>query len=486
MAVNDKSNFFRKYYKIFDNKKENNEQHIEEKPKKVILGTNKDIKKENNISIDTPIKEEKVRVIPTPPTSNVEEKQTVDKEEIRNKENNDVTIDTTIIKEKETESKEEILTPQTSKEVDEFEESIEDPELEISVINAIERIIRVDQHELDNIKFEIDVISQKTEEEFEIKEVELLKEKLEDLLRKFEKIKKRYENALNKPKKNYEIDEEIIYKMLKEYKISISDKEVIKTEEINNDIKVINEYIGVIETILLVEKNIDKVKKDTDEKKESLNIRDDDFELLKKEYENTEKVEKDIESFTKAQDKILKDLQYKINNSEKISKRIETESRRTLDLSKFMEATILYTASKKIPPTPTGMILKTSLILSAFSAMTNIVNVEERQKEVISVSYTDYFNSIKQSINDVDSIIAQIDKAQDGISALKEKFKKDLEEYEGLIPEYSKLINNIDNMAKKLNEQKDIATENKKEFDKTLVKNNTKVKRLEALKKNAT
>ena len=486
MAVNDKSNFFRKYYKIFDNKKENNEQHIEEKPKKVILGTNKDIKKENNISIDTAIKEEKVRVVPTPPTSNVEEKQTVDKEEIRNKENNDVTIDTTIIKEKETESKEEILTPQTSKEVDEFEESIEEPELEISVINAIERIIRVDQHELDNIKFEIDVISQKTEEKFEIKGVELLKEKLDDLLRKFEKIKKRYENALNKSKKNYEIDEEIIYKMLKEYKISISDKEVIKTEEINNDIKVINEYIGVIETILLVEKNIDKVKKDTDEKKESLNIRDDNFELLKKEYENTEKVEKDIESFTKAQDKILKDLQYKINNSEKISKRIETESKRTLDLSKFMEATILYTASKKIPSTPTGMILKTSLILSAFSAMTSIVNVEEKQKEVISVSYTDYFNSIRQSIKDVDSMINQIDKAQGGISALKEKFKKDLEEYEGLIPEYSKLINNIDDMAKKLNEQKDIATENKKEFDKTLVKNNTKVKRLEALKKNAT
>lgn len=486
MAVNDRSNFFRKYYKIFDNKKESNEQHIEEKPKKVILSTNKDIKKENNISIDTAIKKEKVRVIPTPPTSNVEEKQTVDKEEIRNKENNDVTIDTTIIKEKKTESKEETLTSQIYKEVDEFEESIEEPELEISVINAIERIIRVDQHELDNIKFEIDVIGQKTEEEFEIKEVELLKEKLEDLLRKFEKIKKKYENALNKSKKNYEIDEEIIYKMLKEYKISISDKEVIKTEEINNDIKVINEYIGVIETILLVEKNIDKVKKDTDEKKESLNIRDDDFELLKKEYENTEKVEKDIESFTKAQDKILKDLQYKINNSEKISKRIETESKRTLDLSKFMEATILYTASKKIPPTPTGMILKTSLILSAFSAMTNIVNVEERQKEVISVSYTDYFNSIRQSINDVDSMINQIDKAQGGISALKEKFKKDLEEYEGLIPEYSKLINNIDDMAKKLNEQKDIATESKKEFDKTLVNNNTKVKRLEALKKNAT
>lgn len=486
MAVNDRSNFFRKYYKIFDNKKESNEQHIEEKPKKVILSINKDIKKENNINIDTAIKKEKVRVSPTPPTSNVEEKQTVDKEEIRNKENNDVTIDTTIIKEKETESKEEILTPQTSKEVDEFEESIEEPELEISVINAIERIIRVDQHELDNIKFEIDVISQKTEEKFEIKEVELLKEKLDDLLRKFEKIKKRYENALNKSKKNYEIDEEIIYKMLKEYKISISDKEVIKTEEINNDIKVINEYIGVIETILLVEKNIDEVKKDTDEKKESLNIRDDNFELLKKEYENTEKVEKDIESFTKAQDKILKDLQYKINNSEKISKRIETETKRTLDLSKFMEATILYTASKKIPPTPTGMILKTSLILGAFSAMTNIVNVEEKQKEVISVSYTDYFNSIRQSIKDVDSMINQIDKAQDGISALKEKFKKDLEEYEGLIPEYSKLINNIDNMAKKLNEQKDIATENKKEFDKTLVKNNTKVKRLEALKKNAT
>ena len=178
----------------------------EKKDKKEFIRIVKD--NQNNISIDTAIKEEKVRVIPTPPTSNVEEKQTVDKEEIRNKENNDITIDTTIIKEKETESKEEILTPQTSKEVDEFEESIEEPELEISVINAIERIIRVDQHELDNIKFEIDVISQKAEEEFEIKEVELLKEKLDDLLRKFEKIKKRYENALNKSKKNYGIDEE--------------------------------------------------------------------------------------------------------------------------------------------------------------------------------------------------------------------------------------------------------------------------------------
>lgn len=485
MAVNDKSNFFRKYYKIFDNKKENNKQYIEQKPKKVILSTNRNIKEKNNINTDAAFKDEKVKIIPTTLTSNIEEKQTIVKEEIKSKENNNVTVDTTIIKEKESEPKKEILTPQISKEVDELEKIIEEQELEVSVINAIERIIRVDQNELDNIKFEIDIISQRSEEEFETKEVELLKEKLEDLLRKFEKIKKKYENAFNKYNKDYEIDEEIIYKMLKEYKVSISDKEIIKTEEINNDIKVINEYIGVIETIILVEKNIDKVKKDTDEKKENLNIRDNDFELLKKEYEDTEKVESDIESFTKAQDKILKDLQDKINNSEKISKRIETETSRTLDLSKFMEATILYTASKKIPPTTIGMILKASLLLSAFSAMTNIVNVEERQKEVISVSYTDYFYSIKQAINDVDSMIYQIDKAQNGISALREKFKKDLKEYEGLIPEYSKLINNIDDMAKKLNEQKDIATERKKQFDKTLIKNNTKVKKLEELKKNA-
>ena len=364
-----------------------------------------------------------------------------------------------------------------------LEEETNEDELELKVIKSIERVIKTDLYELENIKFKLEVLNNAQDEEIDTKEVEKLKDELEYLLGIFEEIKKKYNNIPFDSNSELQINDDEIYTLVNEYKASLAEKQDDNLiSQINSEIKEIEEYVSVIETLLYVEKETDTLEETIDEKCEKFGIRDEEFDKLQKEYANIEAINENIEDFTKRQDNIIKDLNYKIEHSENISRRIETQSEIVTNFSKLIEAALMYQMAKKIPSTPAGMILKTGLMIGAATAITELVQVKEKQKEVIEVSYTDYVKDIQNNIANVDSMISSIDKAKSDIEAISYTFKKECEEYASLIPEYDKLLKNIDSMSKTLTEQKDIAKKHKTEFDKVLEKNNQKVKKLEELK----
>lgn len=361
------------------------------------------------------------------------------------------------------------------------EENKVEEEIELKIVDAIETLLKEDLYKLEELEYEFKVLNEKQDEEVEYEEIEKLKEELEELLRKFEIIKQRYEIYEESDKKNYiDLDDDLIYDLIIEYKKETEDNTLI--EKINDQVEKIEEYIGIIEKIIDIEKSTDDLEEELDEKLEKFEIRDEEFENLKIEYENVEDINELVDTFNRKQDEIIKDLEYKIETSEEITKKIENTTNYITNFNRLIQMAILISVSKKIPPTPTGNILKTSLMLSAINAAAHFITKKETSKLVTKVKYTDYSKSIRNAVNDTNSIITKIDSAFLDIEAIRETFKKECEEYKEQIEEYDKLIKNLDKVEKELKEKQQIAKKYNKKFNKILHINNQKVKRLEELK----
>ena len=471
---NSNANFFNKIYKKNINNKDQIKNDIPENiiPNVVI---DKDI---NIVAPERLIENDNLTI---EPTGDVIEKESSNKERQVNETSNDSTNEVQVTVTEEKKKEKQIEVPVTIN----IEDEEKDLPLQIKIIDTIERIINVDLYELENIKFKLEILNDKQDEEVNTEELEKLKEVLQDIIKKFDKIREKYKDIPFDSSTELQIEDDDLLQLIEEYK-NVTEENIDNKllADVNKQIKEVEEYVGVIETLLRIEDDKDSIEETLNEKIEKFGIRDEDFEQMQKDYSNIDRISEDIERFCEEQNKVLKDLEYKIANSEKITKKVETEMNIVTDFSKVISATIMFAAAKKIPSTPAGIILKTSLFLGAVNALSNIVQVEEKEKIVTNISYTNYVNDIKASINNIDSMINHIDVAQNDIDNMMIKFKKDFKEYSSFIPEYDELFKNIEKTQKILNEQKDIARKHKKDFDNTLVKNNTKVKRLEEMKNN--
>jgi len=372
-------------------------------------------------------------------------------------------------------------TPSESDTPIEVEEQLEAESelLEQAILDGIEKIIQEDLYELEKIEYELQVLAKREEEEVLTDEIDKIREELEALLEKFELIRSRYEQfAENNDLLPF--DDNYFYNLMAEYKDTVQNNQ--STEEINDSIQHIEEYVGVIEKIIESEKKADILEGQLEEKKSDLEIRDEEFETLKEEYENIEKVVTEVDAFSKEQDKLLASIEEKIKYSEDIQSRIDTQISIVPDINKLLNATLMFAAVGKIPPTPRGYLMKTGLIIGALRNASQFLRTEQTQKKVTTIKYTNYAKEVISSINSIDDIVEKIENASIDIQYMRETFEKECSEYQGLIPEYDELIKSIDDAEKQIETNKNIILKYRDDFEKTLEVNNAKVKRLEDAK----
>lgn len=401
------------------------------------------------------------------------------------------TLDTTINETPESKVQTTVETTETITDVTVSEPVIEEKEifiesddefesiLECAAFNELEKMIKEDYYEIQEIKYELEILQQKEEEEVVLDEVEKLQKQLEKLIRQFEEIKKRYDyiySTLNFDQVN-NIQDSYISDKITEYKENAQVNTQI--EEFVDEIKSINEYISIIDTIIRIEKDKDELNDNIDEKLDKFQIRDEEFEEMKDSYSKIEEINDTLYNFNKKQDSIIKDLESKVNTSAKIETKIETATRLVPNFNKLFKAVLLVAVSKKIPPTRKGNILKAGLLIGAVSAASHFVQKKEETKKITTVKYTDYGKDIRNSITSINDVIYNIDNAFLDIKDLKATFKNEFEEYRQSIPEYDEMLKNIDNIEKELKIKQDLAFKYNKDFTKILHENNVKVKRIE-------
>ena len=470
-------------------KKENEELELEEQIKLNNCSVNKTIQSDiplNNTDQPIDIELEEIEPELAPEIANSQSNAVINPH--INKEVSNPDSNTTIITKEETKETqligisidpEEIVDKIPEEVILEDEINLEE-ELELKIIDALETILKEDLYELEELEYEFKLLNEKQETEVDYEEIEKLKEELQELLKKFELIKEKYDIYQNSDKENYiDLDDEFIYDLILEYKKETQENTLI--QQINDQVEKIEEYIGVIEKIIEIETDTDELDKELDEKLEKFEIRDEEFEKLKMEYENIEDINKLIDTFNRKQEEIMKDLDSKVNAAEDITRRVETTTSYITNFNRLIQMALLISVSKRIPPTPTGIILKTNLMLGAINAAAHFITTRENTREIVRVNYPNYENEIKNAAESTTTAITQIDDAFISIDAIREKFKNECEEYKDQIEEYDKLLKNLDNVERELKEKQKIAKKYNKKFNKILHINKEKVKRKEEL-----
>ncbi len=381
---------------------------------------------------------------------------------------------------KETKIDEEQIIPTVRVEEKEEEITLNTDVLEKEIIDAVEVIVTEDLEELDEIAYEIEVLNNKQQEEVLEDETQKLKDELQDLLRKFEKIKNKYYPS-NVNNEIVDIDDELLYDLLQEYKDEIRISNI--KNEVSKDIDKIENYITIMQRINNVEDRGEEIEEDIDKKLDSFKIRDEDFEIMKDEYSNTESMKDEIEKIINTQNSIIKSLNEKIDKNGDIRKRTETNYYLVTHLNRLVESAIMIGLSRRIPPTPRGRLIRAGMIVSAINIASHFITTEQTQKEITTVEYTDFSKDVLSAIKDIDNIKSNIDNAFDDIDTIRQKLEGQYSEFAGKLDDYDDLLKNLDNLEKDLDKQKTRIEKYDIEFKNMLTHNNQKVKRLEAIEK---
>ena len=323
------------------------------------------------------------------------------------------------------------------------------------------------------------VIHEKEEKEYDTKEIERLREELLDLIRKFEKIKEKYDikDHDNINLRDFINDDEI-YRIVREY------TENVKDNVLYDDIQKIEEYISVIDKIAMGEKESESLQNELDDKLDKFNIRDDEFDLMVNNFDNIDDINKRIDAFTKSQDAIIYDLEEKIKANGDITTNIETYTEFITHTENLIAAALLFNASKNVPPTPAGMIVKSGMIIQAVDLAANFIERRDRTRQSTRVRYDDFSRDINNAIYEVDTASFKIDDAFGKISDLRNDFMNQCSEYQADIKEFDNFIKMLDDAEAQLKVNKKMLTDYSYSFKQTLDKNNAKVKRLEEIRNN--
>lgn len=348
-------------------------------------------------------------------------------------------------------------------------------EIEKIVLDAIEKMVKEDLNELEEIQYEIEILNQKENDEYLTEEVEKLKDRLNELIDKFNKIRDKYYSTGTIKIDALDIEDKYIYDLIQEYKDDL--KETTITNEIQNEVEQIQNYISIMNQILDVEISKDEIDEKIDEKLDKFEIRDDEFEKMKDEYQNIEQIKNEIDKFNDEQYKIIKDIEQKIATTGTYTRTIETDTHLVTHLNRLIEAAMLVSLSKKIPPTPRGNIIKIAMITSAVRNASRFITTEQQKKEIIKVDFDDFSNDILDSIKNIGDVSYKIDDAFNNIDKIRQNFKEQCEQYAGQIKEFDELIKNLDNVEKELKSKKDLVLKYQDDLNKVLDKNNQKVKR---------
>lgn len=349
--------------------------------------------------------------------------------------------------------------------------------VESSTLDEIEIMLKRNWHELENIRYELNIIKEQEEKETDTKEVEILLERLEKLIKKLEEIKKDFYNKNFKEIYKSHNSDAYIMHLINEY------KDAIKNDDRSNasilQIKQIEEYINIIDEIIDIEKETDKLNYTLEDKKEEYNIRDDEFEDLKDSYYDIEKEEKFITSFLKEQDYILKEIDEKVKNSTTITKTVEYKSELVINYTKLLKATLLLATANMFPPTRKGNALRAGLMVSSVFNFANVVSPRIREdKTITKVRYIDYSDVIHNQMDSLNNITSSIKQAIEIIKVLKSDFAKEFSEYAKVIPEFNNMMLKLNDIEKELIIKNDIIKDYNQRLDETLSKNNVKVKSL--------
>lgn len=347
-----------------------------------------------------------------------------------------------------------------------------------NTLDELEKMLKKNYYEIKEMDYELSILEQKEEDEITLKEIDHILEELNILLRKLEQIKKEFYQKNYEEIHKFTSNDGYIKQLIEEYKQNLYEQDTKSSSILK--VKQIEEYIDMINDIIDIENRKEQVEDKLIHKKGTLEIKEDEFDKLKEDYTDIEKMNQSIDYFSIEQDRMIANIDSKVNASETITKTAEYKTDLVINYTRLLASTLLFASAGIIPPTRKGNFLKVGLIAASVATLASSIRTRTKESKVTTkISFTDYSREITNGIRNVEEMNLMIDKTKLDIKFLKKEFEKEFSEYASIMPEYATMISKLDSIEKDLAVRSQLAKEYDKKLKDTYHKNNVKVKKLE-------
>ncbi|MBQ8219245.1 MAG: hypothetical protein IJZ79_05775 [Bacilli bacterium] len=348
-------------------------------------------------------------------------------------------------------------------------------ELEKKIINLIKKNLIKTVNELEILQSELYIINEVKGDDKTLTECQRNLDEVKKILCKIDKLKKKYDFLRD----NYDF----------EYMLEIDDSSLVdniielKDKFSNNEVKAMVCDYKLLDVYKYLYLRIDQIQEDTyrfeeykEQKLEELRERDINFDKLKSDVYNVDKVNGEYDRFVKNQDEFLHDLEEKISkidSYEAVNYKLKGFNEFLLNSFKYVGLLMLSPLKGVIPSIATETLITRNVVGNLYN------NLEWEENKRMVYNAIDYSSSINGAINDLDYTSRIVDGTLEDIVNLKIRYNEQFRKYQGDFSSYEEVIGRINDMENKILGNK-IKIEIMKK--KMLEKEKQNVKKLELVK----
>ena len=266
------------------------------------------------------------------------------------------------------------------------------------------------------------------------------------ILAKIETIKKRYDYL----KDNYDFEYLLESNNDKLIDRIIELRNLVGSSEIKatvNDYKLLDVYKYLYLKIDDIHRSTYNIEQEKLKQEEKLRERDIDFDKLKNDVYNVDKIKRQYEAFVKQQNDMLSDLQSKISkidSHESINYRIKGYGKYFFSSMKYLGLLALSPLRGLVPGIATETIIAGNVVKNLRDNMV----FEERRKMVYEA--VDYSNMLYNTIYDLENADLAVDAALNDLAKFKMEYNDKFKQYQGDFSQYRDVIEHINSLQKNM------------------------------------
>ena len=229
-----------------------------------------------------------------------------------------------------------------------------------------------------------------------------------------------------------------------------------------------------------VEKKLDELDKKKDEFEKEVNYRRDDledkekdFDRFKVKYSSIERVNQELIDFQIKQERLLRDIRQKVDESTTIKERVETK---VVGLSRENKRLLNLLTLQMFLPTPKNARRMVATTAAYLYFMKNVVEPHTQTRKYKVVTVKDYSSSIMDSIKQIEDTKFLLSRTSTEVDNMIREIKDKYSEFIDVIPECKDMLSGLQKIKDSLKEQEKEMNKIQEQQELEYDKNNAKVK----------
>lgn len=330
------------------------------------------------------------------------------------------------------------------------------------IVEAYSKKLRDIRYEIRQIDYKYKVIEDSYENTYKEKDIKVLMDNLNILIKKIDELKKKLEI----PNK---YDDKYIYDLVEEYIKEFNNNKAVK------EIKSSPLYIEISQKIKELSSTKDRLKKDVNTKASEIKKSSSKLKSSKEKYNKLKKDSNNIDKFTNNAYKELSNLYRLVDNAVSVKEKTMVKVKKSHNMSKLILAVIASDLALNTRQSAKSMAFKVAI---GVALIKHIMRDKYTYREDIKYEIKNYTDKIKKEISSIDNIDKSLAKSSKDIRSLISELKIEYKDYIANNSEFLSLLNNLEAIDDNIDEKRYMINNIRNKESKLLQEHTNKIKTL--------